>query len=155
MAHHVGMSMVAADNFLNKSCMQRRFMNDNLMKGAESLLEERFPTDAETFDGIRIESVPNVRERIHGKNIVSESPDPFSPETMLLTNGRMTVSITDCGTGVSLYDGIDITVNSNDSFNRPQGVFGVVHRAAVGRGRGGLFVVVQRRRLCLAVERQY
>ncbi len=125
MAHHVGMSMVAADNFLNKSCMQKRFMNDNLMKAAGSLLEERFPTDAETFDDIKAQSVPNVRERIHGKNTVSESPDPFSPETMLLTNGRMTVSITDCGTGVNLYNGIDITVNSNDSLNRPQGIFGV------------------------------
>ncbi len=125
MAHHIGMSMVAADNFLNKACMQRRFISDALMKGAESLLEERFPTDAEVFDGIRTESIPNVRERIHGKNTVSDSTNPFSTEAMLLTNGRMTISITDCGTGVSLYDGIDVTVNSNDSFNRPQGIFGV------------------------------
>ncbi len=125
MSHHVGMSMVAADNFLNKSCMQRRFMSDDFMRGAASLLEERFPTDAEIFNGIRTEAIPNVRERIHGKNSVSDSPNPFDPEAMLLTNGRMTVCITDCGTGVSLYDGIDITVNSNDNFNRPQGIFGV------------------------------
>ncbi len=100
-------------------------MSDALMKSAESLLEERFPTDAEVFDGVRTEAIPNIREKIHGKNTVSDSPDPFSPEAMLLTNGRMTVSITDCGTGVSLYDGIDVTVNSYDHFNRPQGIFGV------------------------------
>ncbi len=125
MAHHVGMSMIAADNLLNRECMQRRFMSDDFMKGAQSLLEEKFPTDAEIFDGIRDAAIPNVRERIHGKNLVSESPNPFSPKAMLLTNGRMTVSITDCGAGVSIYDGIDVTVNSNDLFNRPQGVFGV------------------------------
>ena len=105
--------------------MKKRFMSDSFMKGAESLLEERFPTDAEVFDGIRTESVPNVRERIHGNNTVIDSPNPFSPEVMVLTNGRMTVSLTDCGTGVSLYNGIDITVNSNDNFNYPQGIFGV------------------------------
>lgn len=125
MAHHIGMSMVAADNFLRRGCMQRRFMNDDLMNGAASILEEKIPTDAEIFNGIRTEMIPNVRERIHGKNTVSDSPNPFHPEAMLLTNGRMTVGITDCGTGVSLYDGIDVTVNSNDPYNRPQGVFGV------------------------------
>ena len=125
MAHHIGMSMVAADNFLNRGCMQSRFMNDALMKSAESLLEERFPTDAEVFDGIRAKSIPNMRERTEGKNTVIESPNPFSAQAMLLTNGRMTVSLSDCGTGVSVYDGIDATVNSNDIFNRPQGIFGV------------------------------
>ncbi len=125
MAHHVGMSMVAADNRLHGGCMQNRFMRDHLMRGAESLLKEKIPTDAEVFEGIKSEGIPSVRERIHGKNTVSDSPNPFSPEAMLLTNGRLTVSITDCGTGVTLFDGTDATVNSSDHFNRPQGVFGV------------------------------
>ncbi|MBQ2973852.1 MAG: hypothetical protein IJE19_05805 [Clostridia bacterium] len=125
MAHHVGMSMVAVNNIINGSCMQERFMRDKFMKGAASLLEERIPTDADIYKGIRTEGIPNIRERVHGKNTVSESPNPFYPEAMLLSNGRMTVCITDCGTGVTLCDGMDITVNSNDLFNRPQGIFGV------------------------------
>lgn len=125
MAHHVGMSIVAVDNRLHGSCMQKRFMRDKIMKGAESLLKEKFPTDADIFEGIKTEGITNVRERVHGKNIVIEHPDSFSPEAMLLTNGRLSVNITDCGTGVTVFNGTDITVNSNDHFNRPQGVFGV------------------------------
>lgn len=125
MAHHVGMSMVALDNRLHGACMQKRFMRDRLMRGAESLLREKFPTDAEVFEGVKTEGTPSVRERIHGKNTVSDRPNPFSAVSALLTNGRLTVYINDCGTGVTLYDGTDATVNSNDNFNCPQGVFGV------------------------------
>ncbi|MBQ2847761.1 MAG: hypothetical protein IJE74_05835 [Clostridia bacterium] len=125
MAHHVGMSMVAANNFLNKRCMQKRFMNDRLMKGAESLLEEKNQTDSQIFKNIKANEIPNIRERVYGKTGIHENPSHFSPEAMLLSNGRMTTCITDVGTGVSLFDGIDVTVNSSDLFIRPQGVFGV------------------------------
>lgn len=125
MAHHVGMSMVAVNNMLNSRCMQRRFMNDSFMKGAESILEEKVNTDSRIFKDVKTESIPSVRERTHGKNVVSENPSPFLPETAILTNGRMTTVISDTGTGVTLFDGQDVTVNSSDPFMRPQGVFGV------------------------------
>lgn len=125
MAHHVGMSMAAADNLLSGGCMQKRFMRDSFMKGASGLLQEKIPTDAEVFEGIKDEPIPNIREKVHGKNLISDVPSPFSPEAMILTNGRLTVCITDGGAGVSLYNGTDVTVNSGDFFNRPQGIFGV------------------------------
>lgn len=125
MSHHIGMSMAAADNLLNAGCMQKRFMRDCFMKGASGLLEEKIPADAEIFKGVKDGGIPNVREKVYGKTVVSESPSPFSPEAMILSNGRLTVCITDGGAGVSLYNGTDITVNSTDLFNRPQGIFAV------------------------------
>lgn len=125
MAHHVGMSMVAANNLLNKNCMQKRFMNDSIMNGAKSLLDEKIQTDSKVFKGVKAEEIPNIRERVHGNNSVYENPNPFHPEAMLLSNGRMTTCITDSGTGVTVFDGLDVTVNSSDPVMRPQGVFGV------------------------------
>ncbi|MBQ2841713.1 MAG: hypothetical protein IJE72_01600 [Clostridia bacterium] len=125
MAHHVGMSMVAANNLLNSNRMQKRFMSDRFMRGAESLLEEKIQTDSKLFKDIKAEDIPNIRERTHGRNAVYENPSPFSPEAMLLSNGRMTTCISDTGAGITMFDGIDVTVNSGDLFMRPQGVFGV------------------------------
>ncbi|MBQ2903086.1 MAG: DUF3131 domain-containing protein [Clostridia bacterium] len=125
MSHHVGMSMVAADNFLFGNIMQKRFMNDRIMRRASSLLDEKIQTDSSVFRGIRTDEIKNIRERVHGNASVYGDPDPFNREAMLLSNGRMTTCITDCGTGVTLFDGLDITVNSTDSFMRPQGIFGV------------------------------
>ena len=43
MAHHQGMSLVALDNVLNDSPMQRRFHADPRVQAAELLLQERIP----------------------------------------------------------------------------------------------------------------
>ena len=125
MAHHVGMSFLSVANLLKNECMQRRFMSDVFMQGAKSLLEENIQTGASLFKDIRTEEIRHVREKTQGKNIVSHSPSPFSPEATIFSNGRMTTCITDCGTGVTLFDGIDVTVNSGDLLQRPQGVFAV------------------------------
>lgn len=46
MAHHVGMSLMAAANALFDDCMVRRFMSDPHMRCAAELLEEKIPVDA-------------------------------------------------------------------------------------------------------------
>ena len=43
MAHHQGMSLVAIDNLLNDSIMQRRFHADPRVRATELLLQERVP----------------------------------------------------------------------------------------------------------------
>ncbi len=125
MSHHVGMSFLSVDNILKNNCMQRRFMNDSFMKGAESLLEEKVQTGAKVFKDVIAEEIPKIRERTQGKNRVFENPSPFSPETVILSNGRYTACLTDGGAGVSLLDGADVTVYSGDLISRPQGIFGV------------------------------
>ena len=46
MAHHVGMSLMAAANALFDDCMVRRFMSEPYMRCAAELLEEKIPVDA-------------------------------------------------------------------------------------------------------------
>ena len=45
MAHHQGMSLVAVDNVVNDSPMQRRFHADPRVRAAELLLQEKAPRD--------------------------------------------------------------------------------------------------------------
>ncbi len=123
MAHHVGMSFLSVANLLKDNCMQKRFMSDGFMQGAKSLLEEKAQTDLAVFEDIRSEETRHVREKTQSKNMVFADPSPFLPNATLFSNGRMTTCITDSGTGVSLFDGVDVTVNSNEVFLRPQGVF--------------------------------
>lgn len=125
MAHHVGMSLLSVDNLLKNQCMQKRFMRDSFMRGAESLLEEKAQSGAPLFKYVRTEEIPHLRERVQSKTVVSDSPDPFSPKAVVYSNGRMTTCLTDTGTGVTLFDGIDVTVNSYDPISHPQGVFAV------------------------------
>ncbi len=125
MAHHLGMSLLSVDNLLKNQCMQRRFMSDPFMKGAESLLGEKVKTGTQVFKDIRNDEMPHIRERIQGKNTVSENPDIFAPKAAVYSNGRMTVCLSDIGAGVDLFDGVDVTVNSADPISRPQGVFAV------------------------------
>ncbi len=146
MAHHVGMSFIAADNLINSSCMQKRFMSDPCMKGAESLLYEKIPSNASVFKGIKAENIPNIRERVIEKRSVYENPSPFSPNVMLLSNGRMTTVIADNGCSVSMIDGADITVNSTESLLRPQGVFATL---TVGGGIMHFFSATDRQKSAL------
>ncbi len=126
MAHHVGMSLLSVDNLLKNQCMQRRFMRDSGMRGAKSLLEEKVQGGTMLFKDIKTDEKPHLRERVQSKNTVSEHPEPFSPKATVYSNGRLTTCITDTGTGVTLFDGIDVTVNSSDPISRPQGFFAVL-----------------------------
>lgn len=126
MAHHVGMSLLSVDNLLKNQCMQRRFMRDNSMRGAQSILEEKVNGATVLFKDVKTDEKPQLRERIQGKNIVSENPNPFSPKAAVYSNGRLTTCVTDIGAGVTIFDGTDVNVNSSDPVSRPQGFFAVL-----------------------------
>ena len=49
MAHHVGMSVLAAANALNDNSIRRRFLAEPAMSAYRLLLEERIPTDGSTL----------------------------------------------------------------------------------------------------------
>ena len=125
MAHHQGMSLVAAVNALQNNRMQRRFMRDSSMKGAESLLYERTDTEEKVFKDIRRRETPKIRDRVSGSSRFYKNPSPLSPHAAVYSNGRLAVCITDCGSGHTLINGVDATVRSEDILARPQGVFAV------------------------------
>lgn len=125
MAHHIGMSLAAADNLLNENCLQRRFMSSGDMKGASGLLEEKIPMGTRPFRDIRRRETPAVRERVQNETVTVSDPDPFSPNFAVYSNGRMSCFISDCGTGVTVFDGADINVRDSRAVSHPQGVFAV------------------------------
>lgn len=125
MAHHVGMSLLSANNALNNNVMQKRFMRDKAMIGAESLLDEKIQRGAPVFKDIYDKNIVSVREKINKKSRISENPCVFSPKTTAFSNGRLTTCISDVGVSMTLFDGISITVPEADIFSRPQGVFAV------------------------------
>ncbi len=123
MSHHIGMSLLSVVNVLNDNSIQRRFIADGAMAGAQSLLLERIPADAAVFKNIGYREVPKTRERTQGKNRVITDPSPLKPEVRVYSSGRWTTAISDVGTGVSMLDGIDVTCRCEDILRRPQGIF--------------------------------
>lgn len=125
MAHHQGMSLVAAVNALQDNRMQKRFMRDPDMKGASTLLDKKISTEMKIFKDISSLEVPETRKQSLNENKVIKNPSLTAPEAAVYSNSRMSVCITDCGTGHTVTDGLDVTVRSNDILGRPSGVFAV------------------------------
>jgi cyclic beta-1,2-glucan synthetase len=103
MAHHQGMSLLALDNILNDSPMQRRFHADPRIQAADLLLQERIPQlvplknpPAETAA-----HVPSVRRLAAPPVRLYTTPHTLSPRAHLLSNGSYTVMLTNAGGGYS------------------------------------------------------
>ncbi|MBR4726915.1 MAG: hypothetical protein IK080_03395 [Clostridia bacterium] len=147
MAHHVGMSLLALDNVLFDDRMQRRFLRDGAMRGAQSLLEERIPKGTVPFHDLhgRVPKTGRGRPILRSDRVAA--PALLQPMATALSNGRLTVCITESGTGISMLDGIDLHVRSSDPRTVPQGVFAVASSPegripfvrAIDRGSGAEF----------------
>ncbi len=141
MAHHQGMSLVAAVNVLQENRMQKRFMRNPDMKGASMFLDEKMSTDSRVFKGIRNDEPPKTRGRSGAQERIIKNPSVLSPEAAVYSNSRLIVCITDCGTGHTVADGVDVTVRSNDILARPSGIFAVFshngNRLSVSKALGG------------------
>lgn len=125
MAHHVGMSLLSVCNALKGFVMQNRFMRDDRMAAARSLLEEKIPTGAAVFRDVELRETPQRAQRVTPTVRELSSPNPVQPEMHLLTNGEWSVAISDCGASLSIYRESDITWRSGDLLRRPKGVFAV------------------------------
>lgn len=115
MVHHVGMSLLSADNLLNNSCMQKRFMQDKYMRGARTLLEEKPMHGKEVFKDVIADSViPYKSGRIKVKSSEKRKTDPMNTRYSIMSNGRMTLCVSDNGRILSMFDGekiFDATIN--------------------------------------------
>ena len=95
MAHHIGMSIVALDNALNRQVWQRRFHTDPLVRSAELVLQERIPrrlvmqdVPAQTMR----RSVPSETEKPAVREI--DTPHTPQPRVAILGNVPYTTMIT-------------------------------------------------------------
>lgn len=123
MAHHVGMSIVAADNALCDGIMQDRFMRNHEMRAARDLLCEKIPADAVVFNDVLLREVPEKPGRYEPVREEFDVQSPVTPRVNVVSNGEYTMVLTDCGASMSLFHGIDITRRSSDLLRDPSGIF--------------------------------
>lgn len=113
MAHHSGMSLLALDAVLFDLPMQRRFLNDPLLRAHDLLLQERVPHVLRPV-------VPHPAESpdLNGRTVTGgtgettrtfESPDSAVPEIHLLGNGQYHVMISNSGGGYSRWSDLAVT----------------------------------------------
>ena len=111
MAHHEGMSLLAAAWLLHDRPMQRRFAADPMLRAADLLLQERVPKA-----GVPV--FPHVAEASATRTASAEEQGTMqvftdagisAPEVKLLSNGRYHVMITSAGGGYSRWHDLALT----------------------------------------------
>ncbi|MFL5629738.1 MAG: GH36-type glycosyl hydrolase domain-containing protein [Gemmatimonadaceae bacterium] len=115
MAHHIGMSIVALNNALNRQIWPRRFHMDPLVRSAELVLQERIPRRLTVQDvhGADVARVPTEMEKPAVREI--ETPHTPQPVVGILGNVPYTTLITNAGGGFSRYGNVAITRWRHDS----------------------------------------
>jgi cyclic beta-1,2-glucan synthetase len=112
MAHHQGMVLVAIDNLLHRQAMVERFHAHPAIEAGELLLNERAPAAAPS-DWSGKESSGGARAAPAG--VPAPVPASWSPpsggrpQSLLLSNGRLTSLVTDSGAGGLRWQGLAIT----------------------------------------------
>lgn len=111
MVHHLGMSLIAIDNVLNKQCMVNRFLSDPATSAYQELLQEKIPVTAPILEG----QSPKEQRRNHMMKLQWEEQgkgnDVTRPACHILSNGNYSVLLTGDGGGWSQCDGIRLTAN--------------------------------------------
>jgi cyclic beta-1,2-glucan glucanotransferase len=132
MAHHIGMSIVALDNALNRQIWPRRFHLDPLVRSAELVLQERIPRRLTTQDvqGDDAARVPSEMEKPAVREI--ETPHTPQPVVGILGNVPYTTLITNAGGGFSRYGNLAVTRWRHDSTRDNYGQWCYVKDLATG-----------------------
>ncbi len=123
MAHHEGMTLVALDNVLNDSPMQRRFHADLRVKSVELLLEERIPTRTpltelrQTALRVPVLAEPELDVVEH----IGLGARP--PRLHLLGHGELSTAVTVRGEGFTTWKDIDVYRFREDDALEAGGIF--------------------------------
>ena len=110
MAHHQGMILLAACNYLLKDVMVQRFHTDQRIKSIELLLQEKIPQDPHIeyphpVDAVESRAVKRF-VNVTAWRVPSDSP---SPQVHFLSQGRYSMLITNAGSGYSQWQGLALT----------------------------------------------
>ncbi len=123
MSHHMGMSILGCDNALTGGIMQKRFMRDLRVKGALELLDERFHLGAAVFENTLRRPALSSPEKPESETETFEDISLSSPRVKLLSNGEMTLTVSDGGLFRALYRSKNLYLPGFDPYSRPQGCF--------------------------------
>ena len=106
MAHHVGMSIIAAANICLDNIFQKRFMKDAAQRSASELLQEKIPVDAIIFEDINSREVPEKINRSYG--LIEKNTGKINlenPVCRLISNSKSRIIASSSG-DIMLSDGI-------------------------------------------------
>jgi cyclic beta-1,2-glucan synthetase len=110
MAHHLGMSLIAADNAVNDGIMQRRFIRDREMAAYAELLQEKVPIGQIVLRKPSRE-VPE-KPRIftwQGWKTTGEGVNLNNPVCTLMSNGSYSVALSESGASRSMWRDLMVT----------------------------------------------
>ena len=125
MAHHQGMAFLALTNFLHDNPFPRRFHSDSRVRAFEALLQERIPT----LPPLHLISARPTEPELVGVDLVAPAgitfttPHTATPKTLLLSNGRYGLMVTNSGGGYSQWGGYELTRWRSDQTCDAMGTF--------------------------------
>jgi len=135
MAHHEGMSLLSLAHVLLDQPMQRRFLEDPMLRSAEQLLQERIPTaTAPVFPHATEASATRIASAEEaGSMRIHTNPNSANVEAHLLSNGRYHVVVSSAGGGYSRWNDLAVTRWREDSTRDNFGMFCYVRDMETGR----------------------
>jgi len=131
MVHHQGMAFLALTNFLHGNPFPRRFHSDSRVRAFEALLQERIPT----LPPLHLISTRQSEPLLPGGDLVAPAGSTFTtphtttPKSLLLSNGRYGLMITNSGGGYSQWESQELTRWRSDQTCDSQGTFCYIHEA--------------------------
>ncbi len=131
MAHHQGMAFLALTNFLHGNPFTRRFHSDPRVRAFEALLQERIPVlpPLQLIPLRKSEPVLQCEDLVAPAGITFTTPHTATPRSLLLSNGRYGVMVTNSGGGYSQWGGQELTRWRADSTCDGHGTFCYIHEA--------------------------
>ena len=134
MAHHIGMSLVAFDNVLNRQIWQERFHSDPIVRSAELILQERIPRrlviqSLATQDDVA--HVPSETQKPAVREI--DTANTPQPQIAILGSIPYTTIISNAGSGLTQYGPMAVNRWRNDGTRDNRGQWCYVKDLSNGR----------------------
>ena len=135
MAHHQGMAFLALTNFLHGNPFPRRFHSDPRVRAFEALLQERIPS----LPTLQLATTRQCKPVVMGIDQIAPAESTFTtphtaiPHSLLLSNGRYGLMITNSGGGYSQWSGRELTRWRSDQTCDAMGTFCYIHESDADR----------------------
>ncbi|MBN2260079.1 MAG: glycosyl transferase [Clostridiales bacterium] len=123
MAHHLGMSLLSINNFLNDNIMQKRFHANPLVKMGELFLQEKLPYRISIIKELKEKERKIVEFKSHEIVFTCIHSEKFDviPHCHIISNKNYNVMIANNGIGYSQYQNKMITRFRSELDNRYYG----------------------------------
>ena len=122
-AHHEGMTVVALANVLMGNRMVERFHAEPRVQATEMLLQERVPRDLAPVEPRPLDEMRVAAPAVSAPVRRFRSPHTLFPHTQFLSNGHYVTSLTNAGSGASVWHALPVTRWRRDATRDADGQF--------------------------------